>query len=310
MKGKDLLSILNLDQADAWSLINSAIKLKKDPRQPLLAGKSLALIFEKPSLRTRVSFDVGMYQLGGHAVYLSPAEIGLGKREPVRDIAGVLNRFVDGIVARTFSQEVQVELAKYSPTPVINGLSDEEHPCQALGDFMTIYEKKGTLRGLTLTYVGDGNNVANSLFLLAAVMGVNFRIACPALYEPPTPLWDKAKSLAAAQGSAMDIVRDPEAAARGADILYTDVWVSMGQEDEAERRRAAFKGYQVNSKLVAAANKGALLMHPMPVHHGDEMESALVYSPQSVLLDQAENRLHIQKSILAQLLGKTASAKQ
>lgn len=305
MRGKDLLSILDLDEDDAWRLLKSASQLKRAPRQPLLAGKTLALVFEKPSLRTRVSFDVAMYHLGGHAVYLSPAEVGLGKREPVRDVAGVLSRYVDGIAARTFSQAVQIELAKYSSIPVINGLSDAEHPCQALGDFLTIYEKKGALKGLTLTYVGDGNNVANSLLSLAALMGVNFRIACPPLFEPPRPVWENAERLASKQGSAMEVTRDPEAAARQADILYTDVWISMGQEEETERRRNTFQSYQVNTRLLSLAKKGAIVMHPMPVHHGEEMESALVYSPQSVLLDQAENRLHIQKAILVELLGRS-----
>ncbi|MBI4334243.1 MAG: ornithine carbamoyltransferase [Chloroflexi bacterium] len=307
MLTKDLISILDLEMADAWSLLNSAIRLKRGPRENILAGKTVAMIFEKPSLRTRVSFDLAMYQLGGHTVYLSPAEVGLGQREPVRDVAGVLSRYADGIVARTFSQAVQQELAKYSSVPVINALSDQEHPCQALGDFLTVYEKKGALQGLTLCYVGDGNNVANSLLLMAALVGVNFRIACPPGYEPDPALWDKARRTAAAHGSAMEVMREPETAASGADILYTDVWVSMGQEEETAKRRQVFKCYQVNNKLLSVAAKEALLMHPMPVHHGEEMESALVYSPQSVLLDQAENRLHIQKAVLAGLLGRAGS---
>ncbi len=303
MAGKDLLSIADLTQAEASQLISSAVALKQGARKPLLAGKVLALVFEKPSLRTRVSFDVAMYQLGGHAIYLSPDEMGLGKREPVRDVAGVLSRYVNGIVARTFSHKAQVELARFSSVPIINGLSDEEHPCQALGDFLTIYEKSGVLKGLNLAYVGDGNNVANSLLLLSALIGVNFRLACPQGYEPPATVLKHGQALAAAQSSSIEIVRDPEVAVRQADIVYTDVWTSMGQEAETEKRRAVFKGYQVNSKLLSLAKKKALLMHPMPVHHGEEMESELVHGPQSVLIDQAENRLHIQKAVLAKLLG-------
>lgn len=305
MTGKDFLSIADLRQGEALRIIKSAIALKQGARKPLLRGKVLALVFEKPSLRTRASFDIAMYQLGGHAIYLSPEEIGLGKREPIRDVAGVLSRYVNGIVARTFSHQSQVELAQYSSVPVINGLCDKEHPCQALGDFLTIYEKKGTLEGLTLAYIGDGNNVANSLLLLAALTGVDFRLACPPGYEPPTAILKQGQQLAAAHSSKIEIVRDPGVAVSKADIVYTDVWTSMGQEAETKKRRAAFKGYQVNSRLLSLAGKKALLMHPMPVHHGEEMESALVYSPQSVLLDQAENRLHIQKAVLVELLGST-----
>jgi ornithine carbamoyltransferase len=249
-----------------------------------------------------------MYQLGGHAIYLSPAEIGLGKREPVRDIAAVLSRYVNGIVVRTFSQNVLMELASASSVPVINGLSDEEHPCQALGDFLTIFEKKGTLKGINLTFVGDGNNVASSLLLLSALMGVNFRIACPPGYEPPDNIWKNGQTLSAGSGARIQVLRDPEAAVHEADVIYTDVWTSMGQEAEVEKRRAAFKDYQVNSRLLSLAKREAILMHPMPVHHGEELEPGLVYSPQSVLFDEAENRLHIQKAILTELLAGGRSA--
>ncbi len=302
MRSKHLLSILDLDQSDALSLIETAIKLKKGPRAPLLSGKSLALVFEKPSLRTRVSFELAMCQLGGHAIYLSPAEVGLGQREPVRDVAGVLGRYVDGIAARTFSQATLVELARFGAAPVINALSDKEHPCQALADFLTIFEKKGGFGNLTLAYIGDGNNVACSLLLLAALLGVNFRIACPPPYAPPAAVWEKARTMAAGNKSGMEMVPEPEAAAKGADILYTDVWVSMGQEKETEKRTAAFKNYQINRKLVSVAAPDAIVMHPMPVHHGLEMDSTVAYSARSALLDQAENRLHIQKAILAALL--------
>lgn len=307
MQGKNLLSIADLGPSGVRNLINKAVELKKGPRLPVLSGKVLALIFEKPSLRTRVSFDVAMHQLGGHTIYLSPAEVGLGKREPVRDVAGVLSRYVDGIVARTFSQDVQVELARWSSIPIINGLSDEEHPCQALGDFLTIFEKKGSLKGINLAYIGDGNNVANSLLLTAALAGVNFHIASPEGYNVPSGLRSKAENLAETSGARLEFGEDPVKAVADADIIYTDVWVSMGQEEEKEKRLAAFKKYQVNEKLLSASRKNPFVMHPMPVHHGEELESSLVYGPRSILLDQAENRLHIQKAVLFYFMGAAGS---
>jgi len=292
---KDLVSIADLTAEDIHELIESAIELKRERRRPLLEGMILALIFEKPSLRTRVSFDVAMRQLGGDAIYLSPAEVGLGKREPVADVARVLSRYVDGIVARTFAHQSVVLLAKYATVPVINGLSDAEHPCQVLSDLLTIYEKKGTLEGLTVSYIGDANNVANSLLLACALMGIDFRIASPRGYGP------KGKILA--QAPKILITHDPREAARGADVVYTDVWTSMGQEAEAESRRQAFSGYQVNAELLSLAKKDAIFMHPLPAHHGEEIGEGMLDARQSVVFDQAENRLHMQKAILVRLLG-------
>jgi len=291
---KDLISIADLTAEDIHELIKSAIELKRKSKR-LLTGRILALVFEKPSLRTRVSFDVAMKQLGGDAIYLSPAEVGLGQREPISDVARVLSRYVDGIVARTFAHESVVLLAKHATVPVINGLSDEEHPCQILSDLLTIYEKKGTLEGLTVTYVGDANNVANSLLLACALMGIDFRIASPKGYGP--------KGQILAQAQTILVTEDPREAARGADVIYTDVWTSMGQEAEAERRRQAFSGYQVTTELLSLAKEDAIFMHPLPAHHGEEIAEGILDAPQSVVFDQAENRLHMQKAILVKLLG-------
>jgi len=293
LKGNDLISIADLDFEDIRHLIDSAIRLKGE-RSASLDGKVLALIFEKPSLRTRVSFDVAMKQLGGDAIYLSPAEVGLGQREPVSDMARVLSRYVDGIVARTFSHQSVELLAQYSSVPVINGLSDEEHPCQVLSDLLTIYEKKGGLEGLKIAYVGDANNVSNSLLLATSIMGMDFIMATPPGYKP------KAKPPEAPR---VHHTRDPKLAVKNADVVYTDVWTSMGQEAEAERRRAVFSDYQVNSELLALAKKDAIFMHPLPAHRGEEIAEGLLDVPQSVVFDQAENRLHMQKAILAELLG-------
>ena len=291
---KDLISIADLTAEDIHELIKSAIELRRKSKR-LLTGRILALVFEKPSLRTRVSFDVAMKQLGGDAIYLSPAEVGLGQREPISDVARVLSRYVDGIVARTFAHESVVLLAKHATVPVINGLSDEEHPCQILSDLLTIYEKKGTLEGLTVTYVGDANNVANSLLLACALMGIDFRIASPKGYGP--------KGQILAQAQTILVTEDPREAARGADVIYTDVWTSMGQEAEAERRRQAFSGYQVTTELLSLAKEDAIFMHPLPAHHGEEIAEGILDAPQSVVFDQAENRLHMQKAILVKLLG-------
>jgi len=293
LKGNDLISIADLDFEDIRHLIDSAIRLKGE-RSASLDGKVLALIFEKPSLRTRVSFDVAMKQLGGDAIYLSPAEVGLGQREPVSDMARVLSRYVDGIVARTFSHQSVELLAQYSSVPVINGLSDEEHPCQVLSDLLTIYEKKGGLEGLKIAYVGDANNVSNSLLLATSIMGMDFIMATPPGYKP------EAKPPKAPR---VHHTRDPKLAVKNADVVYTDVWTSMGQEAEAERRRAVFSDYQVNSELLALAKKDAIFMHPLPAHRGEEIAEGLLDVPQSVVFDQAENRLHMQKAILAELLG-------
>jgi ornithine carbamoyltransferase len=300
---KDLLSIADLDGEEVEHLIEQARRMKREAARAPLSGRTLALLFEKPSLRTRVSFDMAMYQLGGHSIYLSPEEVGLGRRESAADIAGVLSRYVDGIAARTFSQESLHVLASHSSVPVINALSDLEHPCQALSDLLTIYEKKGRLPGLTLAFIGDGNNVANSLLLSACLVGMNFHFASPLGYEIKGEVLNKGKRFAARSGSQIQLTNDPYEAAKGADIIYTDVWVSMGQETEAEKRRLAFSGYQVDSKLLSLAKGDVLFMHPLPAHHGEEISAGLLDDPRSVVFDQAENRLHLQKALLVKLLS-------
>lgn len=296
MKSKDLLSIADLSREELHQILALASEVKRMDPGPLLKGKTLAMIFEKPSLRTRVSFDVAMYQLGGHAVYLSREEVGLGKREPIADAARVLSRYADLIMARVFAHQSVVDLARFASVPVINGLSDMEHPCQIIGDLLTIQEKKGRLDGLSVAYIGDGNNVATSLFLGCVMVGAEFRIACPPGYEIPAEIVRKAGS-----GRKLLPLRDPEEAVRGTDVVYTDVWTSMGQEAEAEKRRRAFAGYQITADLLSRARPDALLMHPMPVHWGEELAEGLSDCPQSVLFDQAENRLHAQKAVLIEI---------
>ncbi len=303
MKGKDLLSISDLTTDDIRSLISAAIDSKDKGWLDLLDKKIVAILFEKPSLRTRISFEVATRQLGGEAVYLSPAEVGLGKRESVPDVARVLGRYADAIAARTFSHRTVETLAAYSGVPVINALSDLEHPCQALADLLTIYEKKGELKGLALAYIGDGNNVANSLMLAASLSGMNFSIASPAGYAVQENVLKTARDYARTSGAEILCTGEPEEAVRGADIVYTDVWTSMGQESEAEERHRIFSSYQVNSRLLSLAKEDAILMHPLPAHRGEEVTEDVLDSPQSVVFDQAENRLHAQKALLAQMLG-------
>ena len=300
---KDLLSIADLNSETIHSLLMDAVDLKSRGWSNILEHKILALTFEKPSLRTRVSFEVAMKQLGGSSIYLSPAEIGLGKRESIPDVARVLGRFVNVISARTFSHETCEVLAQYAGIPVINALSDEEHPCQALADLMTIYEKKGGLKKLTVSYVGDGNNVANSLMLACALTGMNFRIANPEGYAIRDKYWRMAQELAADSGTQLFQTEEPKVAVKNADVVYTDVWTSMGQESEDEIRRKVFAAYQVNESLMAYAKKDALIMHPLPAHHGLEVAVGILDGPQSVVFDQAENRLHAQKAVLVYLLG-------
>ncbi|MCJ7769822.1 MAG: ornithine carbamoyltransferase [Dehalococcoidales bacterium] len=303
MKGKDLLSISDLSSEDISLLMSDTMVMKASRWLSSLSGKTLALLFEKPSLRTRLSFEVAIRQLGGQAIYLSPAEVGLGKRESVADVARVLSRYVDAIVARTFSHNTLEILAGYAGVPVINTLSDREHPCQILADLFTIYEKKGELKGLTMAYIGDGNNVAHSLLLAAALAGLNFRIASPKGYQV------EEKVLSTAQGYAIDsdakivLTEKPNQAAINADIIYTDVWTSMGQEAESKKRRQAFADYQVNSKLLALAREDAILMHPLPAHRGEEVAEGILESPASVVFDQAENRMHLTKALLVSILG-------
>ncbi|MGI2336420.1 MAG: ornithine carbamoyltransferase [Dehalogenimonas sp.] len=303
MRSKDLLSITDLESHEIRLLLSDAAALKAEPRQNTLAGKTLALVFEKPSLRTRVSFELAMKQLGGEAIYLSPAEVGLGKRESVADVARVLSRYVDALAVRTFSQGTLEELAQWARVPVINALSDAEHPCQALADLLTIFEHKGEFPGLKLAYVGDGNNVAISLALAAASVGLNFTIATPKGYEMPAASVRRALELAAANNCVFDAINSPEEAVKSADVVYTDVWISMGQETENDLRLKAFAGYKVDETLVSRAKPDAIIMHPLPAHYGQEVAEGLLDRPQSVVFDQAENRLHIQKALLADMLG-------
>ncbi len=299
---KDLLSVADLDRAQAEELIEQALVMKQGGMRCLLPWRSVALLFEKPSLRTRVSFDVAVAQLGGHCLYLSPQEVGLGQREPVSDVARVLSRYVDCIVARVFSHDTLVALAQSATISVINALSDLEHPCQALADFLTIRERKGGLAGVRLAYVGDGNNVARSLALLSAMMGVNFTIASPRGYQLDAATASIARRMAAATASRIVLTEDPVEAVEAADVVYTDTWTSMGQEKEAAIRREAFARFQVNSALMAHAHQDALFMHCLPAHHGEEVTSDVLNGESSVVFDQAENRLHVQKAILAQIL--------
>lgn len=303
MKGKDLISITDLNSEDIRLLIAKAVNLKAEGWSSLLERKTLAIMFEKPSLRTRVSFELAMRQLGGETIYLSPAEVGLGGRESVPDVARVLSRYVDVVTVRTFSHRVQEILAEYSSVPVINALSDLEHPCQALADLLTIYEKKGELGGLTLAFIGDGNNVAHSLMLAAALAGMNFRIAHPKGYAVQERVLLTAQRYAKENGAEILCTEKPQLAASGADVLYTDVWASMGQEAEAEKRRQIFADYQINGELLSLAKEDAILMHPLPAHHGEEVAEGILDTPRSVIFDQAENRMHLQKALLAQMLG-------
>lgn len=302
---KDFLSIADFTPKEIWALWDLAKELKAKQKagepHPYLQGKTLGMIFMKPSTRTRISFEVGMFQLGGHALYLSPSEIGLGKREAIADVARVLSRYVDGMMARLFDHEHIVELAKYASVPVINGLTDLLHPCQIVGDMLTILEQRGSFDDLVVAYIGDGNNVANSWINMATKIPFTFRIACPEGYEPNAEIVARARR---ANVGRIEIVRDPAVAAQGADILYTDVWASMGQEAEAEERKNVFKNYLIDGRLMAKAKPGAKFMHCLPAHRGEEVTHDVMESPASIIFEQAENRLHIQKAILVTLMGK------
>lgn len=304
MRGRDLLSIADLDADELMLVLETGLRLKRDGSPRALAGQTLALLFEKASLRTKVSFDVAMQQLGGHAIYLSQSEVGLGQREPVADVARVLSRYVDGIAARTYAQQTLVDLARHASVPVINALSDDEHPCQALADLLTILEKKGRLEGLRLGFVGDGNNVAASLAQAAATAGMELTIASPAGYELPESVMRHAQALAEKSGGSVVAVRSPQEAVRGADVVYTDVWTSMGQEDSYRERLEAFSGYQVGRELMSLARPDAIFMHDLPAHRGEETVDEVIEGPQSVVFDQAENRLHAQRAVLLLLLGE------
>lgn len=303
MKGKDLISISDLTRRDIESFITEAIDAKSKGWMTTLEGKVLALLFEKPSLRTRVSLEMAMRQAGGQCLYLSPAEVGLGRRESIPDVARVLGRYVDCIAARTFSHETVRVLADYARVPVINALSDLEHPCQALADLLTIYEKKGSLEGLNLAYIGDGNNIAQSLMLACALTGINYHIASPSGYTVNEEILKTARKYASTNGSVVLCTEDPLTAVLHADVVYTDVWTSMGQETETEKRRQAFLGFQVNGELFSKAKEFALFMHDLPAHRGEEVTDEVMDGLQSVVFDQAENRMHIMKAVLIHILG-------
>ena len=302
------LNLADLTPEELRGLLKLAVDLKEEWRdggnRPLLKGKTLGMIFQKPSLRTRVSFEMGMNHLGGQALYLSPAEIQLGKRESVPDVARVMSRYVNGIMARVFGHEDILTLAEYSRVPVINGLSDYNHPCQGLADFLTIIEHKGwDLGGRKLAFVGDGNNVAVSLLFGATLLGMDFAIAAPSGYDLPPEVWEIGQQFAATSGSQLLATHDPRQAVTEADVVYTDVWASMGQEAEAEERARLFSGYQINEALVAEAKQDVIVMHCLPAHRGQEITDAVCDGPHSVLWDQAENRMHAQKAILVELMG-------
>lgn len=303
------LSAADLSHDEAVALLDRAAALKAEwhagGHEALpLRGQTLALVFEKPSLRTRVAFEAGMTQLGGHGSYLSANDIDMGGRESVPDVARNLSRWVQVIAARVFRNATVRELARHSRVPVINALCDREHPCQALADMLTLRERFGDQRGRTLAYFGDGNNVCHSLMLLGATLGVNVRVGCPMDYRPDQEITAQAQALAAEHDATITITASPEEAADGADALYTDVWASMGQEHEAARRRPVFQPYQLNAALMARASSSALAMHCLPVHRGEEVTAEVIDGPQSVIFDQAENRLHVQKALILTLLGK------
>lgn len=302
---KDFISIKDLSAKEIEDIFGLTDELKRDKEKysQALKGKTLALIFQKPSNRTRVSFSVGMFQLGGLALYLAPEEIDLGVRETIKDAAKTLSRYVDGIVLRTFEHKNVVELAEYADIPVINGLSDLSHPCQGLADLYTAKEKLGVLKSVRLAYVGDGNNVTHSLLYCAAKLGLNMNIATPKKFEPNKDVVKKAKEFAAVSGARINLYYSAADACKNADIIYTDVWTSMGQEKEAAMRRRVFKDFQVNKKLIALAKKCCRIMHCLPAHRGEEITDEVIDSKNSVVFDQAENRLHVQKAILIKLIG-------
>jgi ornithine carbamoyltransferase len=310
VQGKDFVGVADLDGPRLAAVLERAARLKHDRRigrpHPLLPGRIVALIFQKPSLRTRVSFEVGLRELGGQALYLSPAEVGLGERESPADIARVLSRMVHGIVARTFKHRDVEILAQEATIPVVNGLSDAEHPCQALADLQTIAEHAGRpdqLHGVTVAYVGDGNNVTHSLMLAAPIVGVGLRIATPPDYRPTPEITRAAEERAEEARTELSLMDDPLAAVRGADFIYTDTWYSMGQEAEAAARRPIFKPYQVNAELLRAAGPKVKVLHCLPAHRGDEITDEVLDGPASLVYDQAENRLHAQKALLVELLA-------
>jgi len=301
---KHLLTISDLTKNEIDAIFEKAKVLKErlkkgTPYQPL-SGKTIGLIFEKASTRTRVSFESAMYQMGGHAIFMSHRDSQIDRGEPIKDTARVMSRYVDGIVIRTFGHDMLEEFARYSVVPVINGLTDLHHPCQVLTDVFTVIEKKGGYKGLKIAWIGDGNNMANSWIEAASRLGFDLVLACPEDYWPDKNILDRAKKEAK---SKIEIVKEPKEAAKGADVLNTDVWASMGQEGEAEKRKKAFQGYQINADLLKLAKKDAIVMHCLPAHRGEEITDEVMEGPNSVVFDQAENRLHVQKVILEKLLA-------
>ena len=313
LRGRDLLSVADLSATEVVRLFETAASLKAEFRTtrrhavPPLAGRTLAMLFQKPSLRTRVTFEAGMAQLGGHAIYLTH-DVVLGARESVRDVARNLDRFVDGIVVRTGPHEVAVELAAQADIPVINGLTLREHPCQALADVFTMQEHFGRLEGLAVAFVGDGNNVYHSLALLGAALGMEIRLAHPPGYAPNERLVARAIELSVGSGGRLTFTHDPLEAVRGASVVYTDAWTSMGQEAEAEERRDAFAGYQLNDDLLDAAGADAVAMHCLPAHRGEEITTSVMDGPRALIWDQSENRLHVQKALLVEILAGAGGA--
>ena len=304
MKATDFLSIRDVTGEEILETFRIASDMKADRMKysEALKGKALAMIFEKPSLRTRTTFDIGIQQLGGYSLYLSPAEISLGKRESVYDVAKNLERMVQGIMIRTFAHQIVVDMAKYASVPVINGLTDYSHPCQAMADFLTLQEVKGELKGRKLTYVGDGNNVAHSLMFAGARLGVHVTVACPKGFEPNAKALEDAMADAKETGAVIEVVYDPAEGVKNADAVYTDVWASMGQEAEAAERKKIFAPYQVNEALMAHAKSDAIFMHCLPAHRGDEVTDGVIDSAASVVFQEAENRLHAQKAVMYQLM--------
>jgi len=302
-QGKDFISLHDFTQDELMYMLQVGRQLKAEQKagvpHPILQGKTLAMIFTKSSTRTRVSFEVGMFQLGGHALFLSARDIQLGRGETIADTARVLSRMVDGIMIRTYSHQEVLELAEFSTIPVINGLTDLLHPTQVLADLMTILEHKGRLAGLKMAYIGDGNNMAHSLMFGGAKMGLHVVIASPDGYQPKPEITALAQADAKANGGYVEIVTDPLAAAAGADVLVTDVWASMGQEEEVAARREAFAGYQINSETLKLANRDAIVLHCLPAHRGEEITDEVIEGAHSVVFDEAENRLHAQKAIMA-----------
>ena len=303
MRGKDFLSIADLSSAEVLQMVCKAKAMKAGTTARPLEGKQFALLFEKPSLRTRVSFEVGIRQLGGQCIYLSKDDVGLGTREPEEDVARVLDRWVDGIIARVYSHRSLEILSEHTSIPVVNALSDLEHPCQAMADMLTIQEHKGSFDGLRVAFVGDGNNVASSLSIACASVGADFVLASPREYRIPAQVLEEAKRRAAVSESAIDWVESPAAAVQDADVVYTDTWVSMGHENEKSERLGVFRDYKVDESLVKGAKSDFVFMHDMPAYRGQEVSEGMIDHPRSVVFDQAENRLHAQKAILAELFS-------